>query len=122
MAKKIVLIAEDEPGYLDLFQVAVQNLGHEVYAVDNGKKALEIARKLRVDLLISDVMMPEMDGYHLARAVTEELGDRAPKILLLTSRETAKEKGVALLAGATEFLQKPVNMDLFAEKVAALLA
>jgi DNA-binding response OmpR family regulator len=120
--KKKIVVAEDEPGYLDLFEVALQNAGYEVYPVDNGKKALAVLRKIdNVALLISDVMMPEMDGYHLAQAVTDELGDKAPKILLMTSRETSREKGVATLAGASEFLQKPIDIDTFTAKVKGLI-
>jgi two-component system copper resistance phosphate regulon response regulator CusR len=75
-----------------------------------------------LDLILLDVMMPYIDGYHVAYELTNKLGSKAPRIVIMTSRDTVKEKGIALMSGAMEVLQKPFEMNKLHERILVILA
>lgn len=120
--KKRILIADDDPDLLDLLKMDLAYQGYEILAAANGKDALQLALNETVDLILLDVMMPYIDGYHVAYEVTNKLGQKAPPIMIMTSRDTAREKGIALMSGAQEVIQKPFEMAKLHERVAACLA
>ena len=120
--KKRILVADDDPDLLDLLMMDLAYQGYEVLSAANGKDALQTALKEQLDLVLLDVMMPYIDGYHVAYELTNKLGAKAPRIMTMTSRDTVKEKGIALMSGATEVLQKPFEMAKLHERIAAVLA
>jgi len=120
--RKRILVADDDPDLLDLLKMDLSFQGYEVLDAANGKDALQIALTQQLDLVLLDVMMPYIDGYHVAYELTNKLGNKAPRIMIMTSRDTVKEKGIALMSGAMEVLQKPFEMTKLHERVAALLA
>ncbi len=120
--KKRILVADDDPDLLDLLKMDLGYQGYDVLGAVNGKEALEFALKEPLDLVLLDVMMPYIDGYHVAYELTNKMGDKAPRIMIMTSRDTVKEKGIALMSGAMEVIQKPFEMKNLHERVAALLA
>lgn len=120
--KKRILVADDDPDLLDLLKMDLTYQGYEVLAASNGKEALQTALNETLDLVLLDVMMPYIDGYHVAYELTNKLGAKAPRIMIMTSRDTVKEKGIALMSGATEVLQKPFEMAKLHERIAAVLA
>jgi DNA-binding response OmpR family regulator len=75
-----------------------------------------------VDAMLLDVMLPYLDGYHVAHELTEKLGAKAPRIILITSRDAAREKGIALMSGAEDILQKPFEMSELHQKLSDILA
>ena len=119
--KKRILVADDDPDLLDLLKMDLGFQGYEVMAAANGKDALQMAMSEQLDLVLLDVMMPYIDGYHVAYELTNKLGANAPKIVIMTSRDTVKEKGIALMSGALEVLQKPFEMAKLHERIAAIL-
>ncbi|UPT74116.1 MAG: response regulator [Elusimicrobiota bacterium] len=119
--KKRILVADDDPDLLDLLKMDLTYQGYEVLAAANGKDALQTALNEQLDLVLLDVMMPYIDGYHVAYEITNKLGAKAPKIMIMTSRDTVKEKGIALMSGAAEVMQKPFEMAKLHDRVAALL-
>ena len=120
--KKRILVADDDPDLLDLLKMDLGLQGYEVQTAANGKDALQFATAEPFDLLLLDVMMPYIDGYHVAHELTNKLGSKAPRILIMTSRDTFREKGIALMSGAVEVLQKPFEMSQLHERIAAVLA
>jgi DNA-binding response OmpR family regulator len=120
--KKRILVADDDPDLLDLLKMDLGFQGYEVLAAANGKDALQVALAETLDLVLLDVMMPYIDGYHVAYELTNKLGSKAPRIVIMTSRDTVKEKGIALMSGAMEVLQKPFEMAKLHERIAAILA
>jgi len=119
--RKRVLVADDDVDLVDLLSMDLAHLGFEVLTASNGKEVLQILRDQKVDLVLLDVMMPYMDGYHVAFEISSKMGDSSPKILLITSRDLTKEKGVALLSGAHDHLQKPFELDDLHRKVKDLV-
>jgi len=119
---KRILVADDDPDLLDLLKMDLGFQGYEISTAANGKDALQIAMNEPFDLVLLDVMMPYIDGYHVAYELTNKLGAKAPRIMIMTSRDTIKEKGIALMSGAAEVLQKPFEMAKLHERIAAVLA
>ncbi|HAH33108.1 MAG TPA: hypothetical protein DCL44_12420 [Elusimicrobia bacterium] len=118
---KRILIADDDPDIADLLEGYFSKGGYEVTVVGNGKDALQQVENTRFDLVLLDVMMPYIDGYHVASEITAKYGADAPKILIMTSRDVAGEKGIVLLSGATDAVQKPFALEAIDAKVKALL-
>ena len=120
--KKTILVAEDDAEYLDLIDYALKADGYEVVACSDGQKALNWAMSSRPDLVLTDVRMPELDGYHFAQALGDKYGAECPKILIMTSRDVQREKGVAMLSGAAAIIQKPFKLSALKSKISELLA
>ena len=120
--KKRILVADDDPDLLDLLKMDLAYQGYEVLVAADGKEALQTALNETLDLVLLDVMMPYIDGYHVAYELTNKLGSKAPRIMIMTSRDTVKEKGIALMSGAAEVLQKPFEMAKLHERIIKLLA
>ncbi|MDD2804857.1 MAG: response regulator [Elusimicrobiales bacterium] len=118
---KRILIADDDPDLIDLLESFFRGQGFDVTAKVNGKDALQAAESEKFDLVLLDVMMPYIDGYHVASEISSRLGSEAPKIIIMTSRDTASEKGIALLSGANEVVQKPFSLEDIEAKVKAVL-
>ena len=119
---KRILIADDDPDIIDLLEAYFKRVGFVVTAKINGKDALHAAETEKFDLVLLDVMMPYIDGYHVASEISSRLGSEAPKIIIMTSRDVASERGIALLSGAADVVQKPFTLDELDAKIKAALA
>jgi len=115
-----VLVADDEAELLELLQFSLNAAGFEVVTVNDGLKALEASRKSKFDVIILDVMMPRMDGYHVAQEVSQD--PKAPPILLLTSRDFTQDQSAVKGSGATAFISKPFEIPELIEAVKRLAA
>jgi len=120
-SRKRILIADDDPDIIDLLESYFAGAGYEVTAKVNGKEALQTAEAEKFDLVLLDVMMPYIDGYHVASEISSRLGSDGPKIIIMTSRDVASEKGIALLSGACDVVQKPFSLDELDAKIKAAL-
>lgn len=105
-------MADDEEELLELIRFSLDAEGFQVTTAKNGKQALDLVRSQNFDLVILDVMMPQMDGYHVSGEIA---GDPdAPPVLLLTSRDYDQDQAAVRGCGASAFLSKPFDMpDLF---------
>ena len=119
---KRLLIADDDPDIIDLLESYFRKSGFIVTAKINGKDALQAAEAEKFDLVLLDVMMPYIDGYHVASEISSRLGSEAPKIIIMTSRDVSSERGIALLSGASDVVQKPFTLDELDAKIKAVLA
>lgn len=102
-----ILVVEDE---LSLQETLVYNLKKEGYIVESvgdGRSALEAARHLKPDLIVLDIMLPEMDGFEVARILRKEM---STAILMLTARDDEIDRVVGLEVGADDYLTKPFSM------------
>ncbi len=108
---KTILTVDDSASVRQMVNFTLKQSGYEVVEAANGSEALEKLRKKKVNLLITDVNMPELDGISLVRKVREMADYRFLPILVLTT-ETHKEKKMAGKdAGATGWIVKPFNPD-----------
>jgi CheY-like chemotaxis protein/anti-sigma regulatory factor (Ser/Thr protein kinase) len=104
-----LLIVEDNPELLMLMQQLLKSY-YRVYIAPNGVEALKIVQQKTIDLIISDVMMPEMDGYELTRTLKGDPNYDHLPIILLTAKTQEEDEQEALEAGADEFLTKPFRL------------
>ena len=104
-----LLVVEDNVELLMLMQQLLHTSYH-VYVAKNGREALDIIRQKDLDLIISDVMMPELDGYELTKIVKNDPNYNHLPIILLTAKTQEEDEQEALLIGADEFLTKPFRL------------
>jgi twitching motility two-component system response regulator PilG len=116
-----VLIVEDTKTITNLLQVYLMGWGLQFFDAGNGVQGLAKAREIRPDLIISDVQMPEMDGFALCAAVRADSSLHGTPFLLLTSLKDEASRQRGRLVGASAFLNKPVSVDELRERVRELL-
>ncbi len=115
-----ILVAEDNP---DLRAFIVSNLveTYRVEQAENGRQGLDLARKINPDLILSDVMMPEMDGYELCREIRKDPFLSDIPIILVTSKSGGEAVEAGLEVGATDYVLKPFEMRELKARIAAHL-
>lgn len=116
---KKVLIVEDEPDVSKVLKYRVENHGHHVLTAGNGKEALEILKSQAPDLIISDIVMPEMDGFQLYKELKAKPATKNIPVLILTAR--GKMEDTFRVMGVDDFISKPYDEKEFSSKVSQLL-
>ena len=114
-----ILIVEDDKNLRKLIVTCLKKNSYNTYEAFNGNEALEVLDQNYIDLIISDVMMPEMDGFQLIK----ELRDSKYKtpILLITAKSDIKDKKQGFLLGADDYMVKPINIEELLLRVQVLL-
>lgn len=118
---KRVLLAEDEPNIVESLTFILERSGFEVATTTNGRQALEVAQSDTPDILILDVMLPELDGYEVLRRLRADTRTKALPVLMVTAKGQREDRETAMKCGADMFITKPfVNSELIAavEKLA----
>jgi DNA-binding response OmpR family regulator len=113
-----VLICEDEPDMIVGLEDTLVHEGYEVVTADNGREGLQIAIEQAPDLIILDVMMPEMNGYEVLESLRHR-GVRTP-VIMLTARDAVDDKVQGLEIGADDYLTKPFNMKELVARIKAV--
>lgn len=112
-----ILLVDDDEDILQLVSLALQEKGYDLTTAINGKEALQRIQEAIPDLIISDVVMPEMDGLALLKALRSENTTNAIPILLLTTKGTTEDIVVGLNLGADDYLTKPFNIEELVARV-----
>ena len=113
-----VLVVDDDPGIVKLVRTYLEQVGFEVAVAYDGKKAMQIARNDRPDLVILDLMLPEMDGWDVCRALRKE--SDVP-IIMLTARVEESDKLIGLELGADDYVTKPFSPRELVARVRSVL-
>ena len=116
-----ILIVDDEPDILDFLSYNLRREGFEVITAASGKEALEIALKTRPNLIILDIMMPEMDGVEVCRRLRANPEFDKTPITFLTAREEDISQINALDVGGDDYITKPIKPQVFISRIKALL-
>lgn len=114
-----ILLVEDEDHIREAVKLNLELEGYEVVATGNGKKALELIDGQHFDLLLLDVMLPEVDGFSITEQV--RLTNLEVPILLLTAKDAAQDRVAGLKKGADDYLTKPFNLEELLLRVTKLL-
>ena len=114
-----ILIAEDDRELRQLFEHVLVKNGYSVRGVSNGQEALDAMDEEYFNLIISDIMMPVMDGYTLVRSL-RDAGDTTP-VLMITAKDAFDDMRMGFLSGTDDYMVKPVNVNEMVLRVSALL-
>ena len=114
-----ILIAEDDQELCQLFSHVLAKNGYAVTGAANGKEALTAMESDYYDLLISDIMMPMMDGYELVRQLRES-GNQTP-VMMITAKDAFDDMRQGFLSGTDDYMVKPINVNEMVLRVGALL-
>ncbi|MCP4139364.1 MAG: response regulator [Chloroflexi bacterium] len=117
-----LLVVEDVPNILELLSVTLRFKGYPVITAGNGEEALEIIAKERPALIITDILMPKMDGYAFVQNLRTDIKTHdIPIIFLSATYVTPEDKTFALSLGASRFIEKPIDTEDFLLTIAELL-
>jgi DNA-binding response OmpR family regulator len=118
---KRILIADDESGFVMTLRSRLEFEGFEVITALDGKEALEMVPAQQPDLILLDVMMPEVNGYQVCRTLKEDPETSAIPILMLTAKSQESDRFWGIEAGANAYITKPFDMDDLIAKIRYLL-
>jgi pilus assembly protein CpaE len=116
-----ILVVDDEPINHQLVARALESLQYEIHFAENGLRGVSLARTLKPDVIITDVMMPDMNGYELTRTLRREPQFAATPILVLTAQSGLEDKIKSFEAGADGHLTKPFEPAELIASIASLL-
>ncbi|MGQ3014282.1 MAG: response regulator transcription factor [Flavobacteriales bacterium] len=116
-----ILLVDDEPDILEFLSYNLAKEGYEVFTANTGKEGLDIAKKVRPDLVILDVMMPEMDGIETCRELRQNNDLKNVLVAFLTARGEDYSQIAGFDAGADDYITKPIKPRVFVSRVKALL-
>jgi two-component system, OmpR family, response regulator len=117
--KPRILVVDDEPNILDVISMALRFEGFEVDTAANGRDALAGVREFRPHLMLLDIMLPDMEGFEVARRLG---ADRAGlPIVFLTARDTTEDKVRGLTMGGDDYVTKPFSLEELVARIRAIL-
>ncbi len=114
-----ILIADDDPVSRRLLEDSLADLDHDVTVVCDGREAWSHLMEQRYDVVVSDWMMPEIDGVELCRRLRARTGDPFCYVMLITSRDTTDDVVEGITAGANDFMTKPWKREEFRARLCA---
>ena len=114
-----VLIVDDEPNIRDLLSTSLRFAGFSVHAVGNGADAVNAAEKGEPDIILLDVMLPDMNGFSVTKKL-RSMGINAP-VLFLTARDETADKVTGLTVGGDDYMTKPFSLDEIVARINAIL-
>jgi two-component system OmpR family response regulator len=119
MANIKVLIVDDEPNIRDLLSTSLRFAGFSIHAVANGTDAIAAAEKGEPDIILLDVMLPDMNGFSVTKKI-RSMGITAP-VLFLTARDDVDDKITGLTVGGDDYVTKPFSLDEIVARINAII-
>jgi len=116
-----ILYIEDNPENRLLVRRVLEAEGYSVLEAEDGSSGLEMAARIRPDLILLDINLPEMDGYDLARRFRDTVGLEQVPILAITANVMKGDRERTLAAGCSGYIQKPIDVDRLPDQVRAAL-
>lgn len=116
MSQKILVI-EDNAQNLYLIHFLLESNGYTVIEAENGIIGIQKAKEEKPDIILLDIQLPEMDGYEIARILRSTPGIDTIPIIAVTSYAMAGDKERILAAGATDYIEKPINPATFVDQI-----
>jgi len=121
MANEKILVVDDDPTVLKLLQLTLKSDGYNVVTAANGEEALEVANREEPDLIVSDIMMPQMDGVEFCWMIRENSKIPTVPFIFLTARSETEMELRGFRTGADDYIRKPFERKEFLFRVRSLL-
>lgn len=118
--KLTILVVDDTEANLSLLERFIQKQGHDVVLATNGLEGVARFKEQKPDLVLMDVMMPEMDGYECTQQIREYCGDQWTPIIFMSAKVSIDDQVKGLDAGGDDYLTKPVNLKILDAKIKAM--
>ncbi len=115
MAK--ILIVDDSPTELFILKKAISENGHSVITAGNGQEGIEMTQQEQPDLILMDVVMPEMNGFQATRKISKNPDTAGIPVILVTTKDQRTDREWGLRQGAVDYLVKPVDLNELVNKV-----
>ncbi len=117
-----ILVVDDEKNILDIIRFNLEVEGYEVFTAQEGEEALRLAQEVKPDLILCDIMMPEMDGLEVCRRLKEDGRTNQVPVVMLSAKTQPHDKVASIEAGADDFITKPFDFsDLVARIIVNLI-
>ena len=120
MAKRSVLIIEDESDILDMIRLRLKKEGYDVFAADTGEAGLAVALERRPDLILLDLMLPIMNGFEVLKKIKAYRVIARTPVIIVSARGEESDIIVGLELGADDYVTKPFNMAVLVARINAL--
>jgi len=118
---KLILVVDDEADFSELLQFRLRSCHYEILAAATGTEALDKARRHRPDVILMDLLLPDLDGLTLCEILRRHPSTRGTPILMISAVSTDVTRHSAKIAGAAAFLSKPLDFDRLMAHLEALL-
>jgi DNA-binding response OmpR family regulator len=122
MTKKKILIVDDEDDILHFLELVLREKGYDVATASGGHEALTKAQLERPDLVLLDIMMPQMDGWEVLKLLRVDDGTRAIPVAMLSARTEAKDRVQGLQEGAIDYICKPFSLQELLGKIETIFS
>jgi len=122
MSKKKILIVEDEESLLKLESILLTSKGYEVRGVPNGMAALDSLKEERPDLILLDIMLPEIDGFEVCRRIKSDPSTKHIPIIMLTAKKSREDMARGEQVGADWYITKPFKSAMVIETIQRFLS
>ena len=119
--EQIILLVDDEPDILEFLKYNLEKANYKIYVANDGLEAVKTAKTIHPDLVLMDVMMPNMDGIEACSLIREDKDLKQPVIAFLTSRSEDYSQIAGFDAGADDYIAKPIRPRVLISRVEALL-
>lgn len=116
-----ILVADDEEDIRLIIKFALEDKGYKVITVSDGAEAVAVADKEKVDLIILDAAMPNMDGYEACKNLKRDAKTKDIPVIFLTAIDLLKDKLKSQRLGAVKFISKPFEIEALIEEIASIL-
>lgn len=116
-----ILVVDDNQDNIEIIATRLRYRGYEILEAGDGEQALALVREAAPDLLLLDVMLPDIDGYEISRRIKGDAGLPFIPIILVTARDSTQDKVAGLDAGADDYLTKPINFPELEARVRSML-
>ncbi len=122
MAKQKILIVEDEESLLKLESILLTSKGYEVRGVSNGQEALDAVAEEKPDLVLLDIMLPEIDGFEVCQRIKDDPETRDIPVIMLTAKKSREDMARGEKVGADWYITKPFKSVMVIETIQRFLA
>jgi DNA-binding response OmpR family regulator len=122
MNKRTILVVDDEADILHFLELVLKERGYEVLTAPGGERALALAREHVPDLMLLDIMMPQMDGWEVLRLLRVDPRTATIPVAMISARTDAKDRVQGLQEGALDYICKPFSLDELLAKLDGIFA
>ena len=117
----LIMIVDDSPTEVHVLRTALEKHGYETVAASDGQECLTLAREVKPDLILMDVVMPGVNGYQATRSLTRDPQTKAIPVVMISSKNQETDKIWGMRQGAADYLTKPVTEAVLVAKTRELL-